>query len=183
MGPLGGGGCPRAFLTDNGKEFDNELLRDLKKLFKVRHGFTPPYHPQGNYTERLNRCVGEWLRALINTKTAGKRGLGDVQYTSRVEFAYSYMFIPGRNISPFIASTGRQPLVMLDDAVSKRAAFMRFEVMMEVFCGLVCLIQVIGIIDTALATFDAFSEDAGNQLKCSPENSFWEDGWQFQSRR
>jgi hypothetical protein len=105
-------GCPRAFLTDNGKEFDNEILRDLGKLLKIRHGFTPPYHPQGNYTERVNRCIGEWLRALVNSKSARKRDW--VQYTKFVEFSYNSMFIPGTNISPYMASTGRQPLMPQD---------------------------------------------------------------------
>ena len=79
---------------------------------KMRHGFTPSYHPRGNYTERVNRCISEWLRALVNTKSARKRDW--VQYTKFVEFAYNSMFIPGTNISPYMASTGRQPLVPQD---------------------------------------------------------------------
>jgi len=105
-------GCPRAFLTDNGREFENEILKDMVKLLRIRHGFTPPYHPRGNYTERVNRCIGEWLRALVNTKSARKRDW--VRYTKFVEFAYNSMFIPGTNISPYMASTGRQPLVPQD---------------------------------------------------------------------
>ena len=95
-------GCPRAFLTDNGREFENEILKDMVKLLRIRHGFTPPYHPRGNYTERVNRCIGEWLRALVNTKSARKRDW--VRYTKFVEFAYNSMFIPGTNISPYMAS-------------------------------------------------------------------------------
>ena len=52
----------------------------------------PLYHPRGNYTERVNRCIGEWLRALVNTKSARKRDW--VRYTKFVEFAYNSMFIP-----------------------------------------------------------------------------------------
>ena len=66
-------GCPRASLTDNGRELENEIPKDAVKLLRIRHGFTPPYYPRGNYTERVNRCIGEWLRALVNTKSARKR--------------------------------------------------------------------------------------------------------------
>ena len=98
-----------AVTTNNGREFENEILRDAVKLLRIRHGFTPPYHPRGNYTERVNRCIGEWLRALVNTKSARKRD------TKFVGFAYNSMFIPGTNISPYMASTGRrQPLVPQD---------------------------------------------------------------------
>ena len=34
-----------------------------------------------------------------------------MQYTEFLEFAYNSMFIPGTNISPYMPSTGRQPLV------------------------------------------------------------------------
>ena len=100
------------FLTDKGREFENETLRNAAKLLKIRHGFTPPYHPRGNYTERVNRCIGEWLRALVSTKSARKRDWA--QCTKFAEFAYNSMFIPGTNICPYMASTGRQPLVPQD---------------------------------------------------------------------
>ena len=72
-------GPPRAILTDNGSEFSNELLTDFMNMLRVRQGFTPPYHPQGNYTERANRCVGDWLRVCVNAEGARKRDW--VQFT------------------------------------------------------------------------------------------------------
>ena len=44
-------GCPRIILTDNGRELDNKLLRELMRLCQIRLRFTPPYHPRGNYTK------------------------------------------------------------------------------------------------------------------------------------
>ena len=99
-------------MTDNGMEFENAILRDAAKLLKIRHGLTPPYHPRGNYTERANRRIGEWLRALVNTKSARMHNW--VQYPKFVGFAYNSMSIPGTNIYPYMASTGRQPLVPQD---------------------------------------------------------------------
>ena len=51
-------GCPRVILTDNGREFDSKLLRELMRLCRIRLRFTPPYHPRGGHTERLNRFIG-----------------------------------------------------------------------------------------------------------------------------
>ena len=93
-------------------EFSNELLTDFMNMLRVRQGFTPPYHPQGNYTERANRCVGDWLRVCVNSEGAGKRDW--VQFTKYIEFAYNCMSIPGTNISPYMASMGRQPLTPPD---------------------------------------------------------------------
>ena len=60
------GGAPQFILTDRGREFENHLLKGLMDLLKVRLRFTPSYHPRGNYTERVNRFVGESLRAMVN---------------------------------------------------------------------------------------------------------------------
>ena len=57
-------------------------------------------------------CLFLLVRTLVNTKSARKRDW--VRYTKFVEFAYNSMFIPGTNISPYMASTGRQPLVPQD---------------------------------------------------------------------
>ena len=66
-------GCPRVILTDNGREFDNKLLRELMRLCRIRLRFTPPYHPRGNYTERVNRFIGESLRAMVNSPSGCKQ--------------------------------------------------------------------------------------------------------------
>ena len=50
-------GCPKAILTDNGREFSSKLLRELMRLRRIRLKYTSPYHPRGNYTERANRFV------------------------------------------------------------------------------------------------------------------------------
>ena len=59
-------GAPLFILTDRGKEFDNELLRELLRLLKIRLYLTPSYHPRGNYAARVKRFVGESLRTMLN---------------------------------------------------------------------------------------------------------------------
>ena len=44
-------GPPRAVLTDNGTEFDNQLLKELCRLWRIKLCYTPPLHPQSNYKQ------------------------------------------------------------------------------------------------------------------------------------
>ena len=108
-------GCCRVVLTDRGREFNNELLRGLMTLLRTKLKFTPAYHPRGNYTERVNRFIGESLRTMLNSPGAKKQDWH--QYVKFVEFAYRRMHIPGTNISPYMLARGRQPLVPTDMAL------------------------------------------------------------------
>ena len=102
-------GAPLFVLTDNGTEFKNSLLQGLMALLKTRMHFTPSYHPRGNYTERVNRFVGESLRTMLNSDGAKKQNWW--QLLKFVQFAYRRMHIPGTNLSPNMISRGRQPLL------------------------------------------------------------------------
>ena len=93
-------GCPRAILTDNGREFDNKLLRELMRLCRIRLRFTPPYHPRGNYTERVNRSIGESLRAMVNSPSGCKQDWHKlVTFVCNLLTAGRRMFIPGANLT------------------------------------------------------------------------------------
>ena len=105
-------GTPRVVLTDNGGEFKNELLRGLMEYAKITHNFTPLYHSRSNYAERVNRWVGEQLRALTNAP--GARKIDWPNMIKPIEFAYRRAKIPGTNFSPFEVSRGRQPLLPTD---------------------------------------------------------------------
>lgn len=100
-------GAPQFILTDRGREFENHLLKGLMDLLKVRLRFTPSYHPRGNYTERVNRFVGESLRAMVNMD--GAKQADWWKLTKFVQFAYRRMCIPGTNLTPYMVARGRQP--------------------------------------------------------------------------
>ena len=102
-------GCPRVVLTDNGGEFDNRLLRELMRLCRIRLKFTPAYHPRGNYTERVNRYIGETLRTLVNSPGGLKSDW--FKMVKYVQLCYRRMHIPGTNISPSMVARGRQPCI------------------------------------------------------------------------
>jgi transposase InsO family protein len=60
---------PRAFRMDNEGEY---VTKDLKGFFESKgiiHEFTPPYAPESNgVAERLNRTIGDALRAMLESE-------------------------------------------------------------------------------------------------------------------
>ena len=114
-------GCPRVVLTDNGGEFDNKLLRELMRMCRIRLKFTPAYHPRGNYTERVNRYIGETLRTMVNSPGGLKADW--FKMIKFIQLCYRRMPIPGTNLSPSMVARGRQPCVptelpLLDDGLA-----------------------------------------------------------------
>ena len=105
-------GAPLYILTDNGREFDNKLLKELLRLLKIRLYLTPAYHPRGNYTERVNRFIGESLRTMLSMPGAKKADWWKL--AKFIQFAYRRMLIPGTNVSPYMVARGRQPSLPSD---------------------------------------------------------------------
>ena len=59
-------GIPETLHSDQGAQFQSQLLAECCKLWNCTKTKTAPYHPQGNsVVERLNRTVGNSLRALL----------------------------------------------------------------------------------------------------------------------
>ena len=66
-------GAPRIIRCDNGSEFKNKAMNELRLLVRSELQFSPAYWPQSTQCERTNRQVGEMLRCMTNTKTAEKQ--------------------------------------------------------------------------------------------------------------
>ena len=106
-------GAPRVIRCDNGTEFKNSIFNDLASLMKTKLQYSPAYWPQSNQCERLNRFIGETLRAMTNTPNGRKQDWN--QYLKYIEFAYRSAPIKGTSITPFVAARGRQPRLVIDN--------------------------------------------------------------------
>ena len=67
-----------------------------------------------NYTERVDRYIGETTRNLVNAPGARRRDWPD--YVKYIEFVYNRKYIPGTNLGPYMATMGRQPFTPIDTA-------------------------------------------------------------------
>ena len=58
-------GCPEEIISDQGREFCNQLIDLLEKLTGFKHRITSAYHPQSNgLDERLNQTLKSKLQIL-----------------------------------------------------------------------------------------------------------------------
>ena len=57
-------GVPRVVVSDNGREFVNQLLTDTFIQLGIEHRLVPPYSPQSNgFIERQHRTINQALRS------------------------------------------------------------------------------------------------------------------------
>jgi len=59
-------GLPEQIHSDQGAQFQSQLMSDLCRLWGINQSGMTPYHPQGNgVVERNNRMLGDSLRSLL----------------------------------------------------------------------------------------------------------------------
>ena len=60
-------GCCEVLISDQGREFVNEVQEELFRLTGTEHCVTSAYHPQSNgLTERFNQTLQTALIKLVN---------------------------------------------------------------------------------------------------------------------
>ena len=92
-------------LTDNGTEFVNSVLHELAEEFNIIHTTTPPYHPQANPVERVNRI----LKTMIISYIEKDHNTWD-QHLSEFQFAYNSAYHTSLKSSPAFLNFGRDPV-------------------------------------------------------------------------
>ena len=98
-------GIPDNILTDQGGEFENELLEKLYQQLGLRKIRTAAYHPQTDgQAERFNRCLIQMLRA-----TTTDRNVHWDEVLAPVLFAYRSAVNSSTGFSPYEMLYGRAP--------------------------------------------------------------------------
>jgi hypothetical protein len=104
-------GAPKELLSDQGKEFLNQLIQQICDLFGTTRRVTTPYHPQTNgLTERFNRTLINALGKLIHQYQENE---WDELLTS-VLFAYRTMQHSTTGYTPFYLLYGHEASLPLE---------------------------------------------------------------------
>jgi len=70
-------GAPKAILTDQGRNFINDLMKKVAKIFRIRKFRTTAFHPQSNGSlERSHHALGEYLKQYANEQKQWDRWIG-----------------------------------------------------------------------------------------------------------
>ena len=103
-------GFPEKFLSDQGRNFESELISELCKLAQVEKVHTTPYHPMTNgHCERFNSTLCNMLGTLSE-----KEKIDWKAHWSSMTHAYNCTQHPSTTYSPYFFMFGRQPRLPID---------------------------------------------------------------------
>ena len=98
-------GTPLEFVSDNGREFCNNLAKELYALLKIKHSTTTPYWPQCNsQAEVANKTIQKYLASFVDETT-----LDWPLYMAPMAFAYNTSVHRSIKTTPFFLTFGVEP--------------------------------------------------------------------------
>ncbi len=100
-------GFPKRIHSDQGANFESELVKELCTIAGVKSR-TTPYHPRGNPVERFNRTLLDLLGTLSDKKEHWRK------YVRPLVHAYNCTRNDTTGESPFLLMFGRQPRLPID---------------------------------------------------------------------
>ena len=99
--------CPRVIISDNGKEFINEVVKGVMKLMKIEHFPVQAYRPAANgLVEAHNREVIQLLRLIVGDNP------GDwTEALTTAEFAINTAYNKSIKDTPYYLVFGQDPVL------------------------------------------------------------------------
>lgn len=104
-------GFPERLLSDQGRDFESQLIKELCSLASITKVRTSPYHLRGNPVERFNRTL---LGMLGTLREKDKNHWRD--YVKPLTHAYNCTKNEVTSFSPYELLFGRQPRLPVDIA-------------------------------------------------------------------
>ncbi|KAL2076396.1 hypothetical protein ACEWY4_028006 [Coilia grayii] len=103
-------GVPHSLHTDQGRQFDSDLVKELCAHLGIHKTRTSAYHPMSDgMVERANRSIKDQLAKFLYTKG----GEWD-DHLRHVEFAYNTSVHASTNHTPFFLNHGREARLPAD---------------------------------------------------------------------
>ena len=97
-------GTPQVIHTDNGSEFVNHIMQSFSEEFNIHLSTIPPYHPQANPVERVNRVLKTMIVSFIDKD----HRTWDI-HISEFRYAYNTAYHSSLKTSPSFLNYGRDP--------------------------------------------------------------------------
>lgn len=108
-------GIPSRIHSDQGKSFENKIVKALCKLYETKKTKTTPYHPQGNsQVERFNRTLHNLLRTLEQEQKNNWS-----KHIQELVFSYNCTPHSSTGFSPYFLFFGREPRLPLDNLLGE----------------------------------------------------------------
>ena len=103
-------GFPEKFISDQGRNFESDLIRELCKIAGVKKVHTTPYHQQGNgQCERFNSTLCNMLGTLSEEEKSDWKS-----YLGCMTHAYNCTKHASTTYSPYYLMFGRHPRLPID---------------------------------------------------------------------